>query len=120
MTQEMDLSPFNVVPFSTMISLEEWKGLFENYANPDGFHIEYTAFDNLADVPTIGGYMNGPVGVHYQRSVAAVSQHVSSLDELKEEWSKFDGLIFPYMLLYSPNTGGRIVRYGRLEYNQEI
>lgn len=41
-----------------------------------------------------------------------MSQQVTNLTELKEYWSNFNGLIFPYLLIKS--TKKLLVRYGAL------
>lgn len=91
---------------TSTITIDEWVE-FNKTLRPDTPFSVYDVvgmkhyFDENLD--NIGGYMTAPVGLYNGKTLVAQTRVTENLKDIADSWAKFDGLIFPYQLIYTPS-----------------
>ena len=90
---------------TSTITIDEWVELNKTLMpdTPSFFDIVGMEHYLDANVDNIGGYMTAPIGLYNGKSLTAMTRIAENLKDIADAWSNFNGLIFPYQLIYTPS-----------------
>lgn len=94
---------------TSTITIDEWVDLYTNLYTTDTpdfnliFDVTGMKYYLDANVDNIGGYMTSPVGLYNGKNLVAKTRVTHNLKDIADDWANFEGLIFPYQLIYTPS-----------------
>lgn len=91
---------------TSTITIDEWVNYYISLT-PDhpAAIFDVTGMKHYLDenLDNIGGYMTAPIGLFNGKTLTAMTRVAENLKDIADAWANFDGLIFPYQLIYTPS-----------------